>query len=459
MILWRYILRAHTAPFLVGTFTIMLLFLLQYLIRFINDLVSKGLGAWVVTQFVALNLSWILVLAIPIGVLFSTVMAFGSMSAAHEVTIFKASGMGLFRMMAPVMVVGSLLWGFTYWYTDNVLPDTNLRLATMMRDIQRAKPTFAVEPGQFTTAIEGFTILARSTDETGTLYGVTIYDNSGTVRQNIVNADTARMGFDSSLTRLVMQLYHGEIHQRNLKQPNEYRTIAFERHQIAMPAERFFYESSDPTGTSRGEREMRIRDMQVLVDRASANASTAAQSCNEMMEQYLHGLLGAADTRQTTRTVANPADTHSVSRTDALARAQARLSSFHTGYESESFRRRAELDTERKYLVEIHKKYAIPAACILFVIVGCPMGIITKGGNFGVSAAVSLGFYVLYWISLIGGEKLADRGFMPPVLAMWLGNVILAVIGIIVTVKVNYEMTPLKALRMWLRRAEKPSTA
>jgi lipopolysaccharide export system permease protein len=65
---------------------------------------------------------------------------------------------------------------------------------------------------------------------------------------------------------------------------------------------------------------------------------------------------------------------------------------------------------------------------------------------------------VLYWISLIGGEKLADRGFMPPVLAMWLGNIILAVIGIIATVKVNYEMTPLKALRMWLRRSDKPAT-
>ncbi|MBU3740913.1 MAG: YjgP/YjgQ family permease [Candidatus Kapabacteria bacterium] len=339
--------------------------------------------------------------------------------------------MGLFRMMIPVMVVGSMLWGFTYWYTDNVLPDTNLRLATMMRDIQRAKPTFAVEPGQFTTAIEGFTILARRTDTAGTLYGVTIYDNSGQLRQNIVNADTARMGFDSSLTRLVMQLYHGEIHQRNLKQPNEYRTISFERHQIAMPADRFFFESSDPTGTSRGEREMRIRDMQEIVDRSSANAATAAQSCTQMIDSYLAELFGDTKARSVT------ADTTRLTLADALARAQSRLSSFHTGYEGESFRRSAELDTERKYLVEIHKKYAIPAACILFVIVGCPMGIITKGGNFGVSAAISLGFYVLYWISLIGGEKLADRGFMPPALAMWLGNILLAVIGAVVTTRVN----------------------
>lgn len=445
MILWRYILRAHTAPFLVGTFTIMMLFLLQYLIRFINDLVSKGIGAWLITQFVALNLSWILVLAIPIGVLFSTVMAFGSMSSAHEVTIFKASGMGLVRMMAPVMVVGCMLWGFTYWYTDSVLPDTNLALATMMRDMQRAKPTFAVEPGQFTTAVEGFTILARQTDTTGTLYGVTIYDNSNPARQNVVNADSARMGFDSTLTRLVMQLFDGEIHQRNLKQTNEYRVITFERHQIAMPADRFFFESSDPTGTSRGEREMRISDMQAIVDRSRTVAATADSVCHSMLTRHVADLVGSQGKGSSAGT-----DTTRIAPLDALSRAQSRLSTFHTGYESEAFRRRAELDTERKYLVEIHKKYAIPAACILFVIVGCPMGIITKGGNFGVSAAVSLGFYVLYWISLIGGEKLADRGFLAPVFAMWLGNILLAIIGLVVTVKVNYETTPIKAISRWL---------
>lgn len=450
MIIWRYILRAHIAPFLFGTFTIMLLFLLQYLVRWINELVSKGLDGWVIVQFVVLNLSWILVLAVPIGILFSTLMAFGSMSAAHEVTVFKASGMGLFRMMLPVVVIGMGIWGGVFWYTDNVLPDTNLALSTMMRDIQRVKPTFAVEAGQFTTHVDGYTILARRTDPTGTLYGVTIYDYGSPDRQNVVSADTARMGFDASLTRLMMQLYHGEIHQRNLKQPSDYRVISFDRHQIAMPADRFFFESSDPTGSSRGDREMRISEMRQIVDRSTTSATSADSACRSLLRQQVDDLAGTGTTVSTT----SQSDTQRLTDREALTRAQTRLSAFHTSIEGESYRRRAELDTQRKYLVEIHKKYAIPAACILFIFVGCPMGIITRGGNFGVSAALSLGFYVLYWVSLIGGEKLADRGILGPQLAMWIGNILLAIIGVVATVKVNYETTPFKALWMYLRKRD-----
>lgn len=454
MILWRYILRAHIAPFLFGSVTIMLLFLLQYLVRWINDLVTKGLDAWVITQFVTLNLSWILVLAVPIGILFSTLMAFGSMSAAHEVTIFKASGMGLFKMMAPVIAVGCMIWAGVFWYTDNVLPDTNLRLSTMMRDIQRLKPTFAVEAGQFTTHVDGYTILARRTDTSGTLYGVTIYDYGHPDRQNIVNADTARMGFDPSLTRLMMHLYNGEIHQRNLKKPTDYRVISFERHQIAMPADRFFFETSDATGSSRGDREMRISDMQGIVDRASESIRTSDSACSAILSLYVKKLVGGAAKQQ------QEDQSQGLAPADAIARAQTRMSSFHTAFEGESYRRKAELDTQRKYLVEIHKKYALPAACILFIFVGCPMGIITRGGNFGVSAALSLGFYVLYWAALIGGEKLADRGLLEPGMAMWLGNAALAAIGIVATIKVNYETTPLKGLILWfrLRLAKSPTT-
>lgn len=95
--------------------------------------------------------------------------------------------------------------------------------------------------------------------------------------------------------------------------------------------------------------------------------------------------------------------------------------------------------TVNKYLVEIHKKYAIPAACFVFIFVGCPLGIITRRGNFGISAAISLGFYILYWACLIGGEKLADRGIIAPWLGMWLANIIIGSIGAVLTIRVSNE--------------------
>lgn len=453
MLIWRYIIRSFVAPFLFGTLTIMGLFLVQYMMREIDKLAGKGLDAIIILEFMALTLSWIVVLAVPLGTLFGCLMAFGNLSSSHEVTIFKASGMGLFRMMIPIIVIGAMLWGGVFWYTDTVLPETNHRLSALMRDIQRVKPTFAVEAGQFSTHLDGYTILARRTDTSGALYGVTIYDRSKPERTIIVNADTARLGFTPQLTQLVMQLHHGEIHQRNERRPADYRVITFERHQMVMQADRFFFESSDAQGSSRGEREMSIADMQSIVDRSSAQLDTSTQRLHTLIATFVADLTGTVPSLPSVER--GLASTFGDTATDTVAirsRALARLGALHTAVESEGFRVKAERETIGRFLVEIHKKYAIPAACMLFVFVGCPLGILTKGGNFGISAAISLGFYVINWASLIGGETLADRGLMHPGMAMWIGNSFLLLTGIVVTINVNYEMTVAQALRAMFKR-------
>lgn len=429
MLLARYILRSHIGPFIFGTCTIMALFLLQYVMNWLDKLAGKNLDAFTIIQFMVLNLSWILVLAVPIGVLFSTLMAFGAMSAAYEVTIMKASGMGLIKMMVPVLICGCLLWGFTFWYTDSVLPDTNLRLSTMMRDITRTKPTFSVDAGQFTTHVEGYTILARKVDSLGVMEGVTIYDRSKPEKTTIVSADTGRMAFSPSLTKLVLQLTNGEIHQGNKRNPNDYRTIRFEKHQLTMFADRFFYEQSDVTGSSRSDREMRIADMRDMVRRANNELSSAQHIYDSTLDDHLKNI-----TSGTSAFRGIAPDTK-----EAKLRAQQQALQARAALETQVYRIDSEQKVVNRYSVEIYKKYAIPAACFVFVFVGCPLGIITKGGNFGISAAISLGFYILYWISLIGGEELADRSLLSPALAMWAGNALIGAIGIVLMFKVNYD--------------------
>lgn len=426
MLIYRYILRTHIAPFVFGTSVIMALFLIQYMMRWVDKLASKGLDPGTIIQFLVLNLSWIVVLAIPIGVLFSTIMAFGAMSSNHEVTVMKASGMGLFRMMIPVLVMGALLWGFTFWYTDSVLPDSNVRLTGMMRDIESTKPSFAVEEGQFTTFNATTSILARRVLNNGSMLGVSIYDKSKYDFVNIINADSGRLAFSPSLTRLVIQLSKGEIHQRGVRNPNEYRVVSFDRYQIVLPADRFFYEASDVTGSSRGEREMTIADMQKIVDNAQLQEKQALQRYDSAIAHHV------TDLRQPISS-----GTSSATRTDVLQRASSFVMTAQTMFESEAARAKSEHVVANKYLVEIHKKYAIPFACLLFVFVGSPLGILTKGGNFGTSAMYSLGFYVIYWMSMIGGEEFADRGYLSPFLAMWLGNIIIGIIGVWITVRVN----------------------
>jgi len=426
MLIYRYILRAHIAPFVFGTSVIMALFLIQYMMRWVDKLASKGLDAGTIVQFLVLNLSWIVVLAIPIGVLFSTIMAFGAMSSNHEVTVMKASGVGLFRMMIPVVIMGALLWGFTFWYTDSVLPDSNVRLTGMMRDIESTKPSFAVEEGQFTTFNSTTSILARQVLPNGSMLGVSIYDKSKFDVMNIINADSGRLAFSPSLTRLVIQLSKGEIHQRGIRNPNEYRVVSFDRYQIVLPADKFFYEASEVTGTSRGEREMTIADMQKIVSEAERQEQQALSRYDSSVARHIQDLQAG-----------KPSAVSALTRSEVLQRANSYLMTAQTMFEVEHQRATSERIVANRYLVEIHKKYAIPFACLLFVFVGSPLGILIKGGNFGTSAMYSLGFYVIYWMSMIGGEEFADRGYLSPLVAMWLGNIIIGIIGTWITVRVN----------------------
>lgn len=429
VILWRYILRTMVGPFLFGTAIIVFIFLSQYMINYLPKLAGKGLGLDVIAEFMVLNMSWILVLAIPIGVLFASVMSFGALSATHEVTVMKASGMGLIRMMMPVALIGTLLWALTFWYTDNVLPDTNLRLSSMMQNIQRLKPTFAIEAGQFTTQIDGFTILARTMDTAGVMHGVTIYDRTKPDRLTIVSANTGKLWFSPSYTRLIVDLSNGEVHQSLIADPNEYRLVEFASHRIAMKADRFFYEEPDASGSSRGDREMRIADMQVIVDRSDSIITAARSTFNRLLHRHVQMI--------TTASSATAGGTGLYQPDEPYNRALGLVTTERTALETELYRQDAEHRMSSRYEVEIHKKYAIPFACLLFVFVGAPLGILTKGGNFGVSAAVSLACYIGYWVTLIGGEELADRGMLSPEIAMWAGNALFLFIGVVTTIRVN----------------------
>jgi lipopolysaccharide export system permease protein len=448
----RYILRSHIAPFLFGTFTVVFLFLFQFLYNHIDKLLGKGLSEWVIIQLIGLNMAWMIVLAVPLGVLFSTLMAFGSMASFHEITIMKASGASLIKMMAPVLIMALLLSGWLFWFNDRVLPEANHKAKTLMGDINRKKPTFAIEAGQFSTQLEGYTILAREVDSlSGILKGVTIYDNTQQ-KQNIISADTGIMKFNPDYTKIIVNLYSGEAHQFVPRTVADYKIVEFERYQVFIDAQGFAFERTSEKSTARGDREMSIEDMEQIVQRAKDKASEADERLDSLInDHYKHLVTNSKVSQLPEKPLRQNKDT---SRTAELQNIDRRLSFFRSRIYSDIFQKK---DYERRvmqYNVEIQKKYAIPFACFIFVFVGAPLGIRTKGGNFGISAAITLGFYIFYWACLIGGEKLADRSIISPFFSMWLGNIVVGIIGIILTLKVNNETITI-FWKKWFKKTPK----
>jgi lipopolysaccharide export system permease protein len=399
--------------------------------RFIDQLVGKGLSTWVIVELMTTNLAWMLVLAVPMAVLVSTLMAFGSLSANHEITSMKAAGVSLYRMMAPVLFASVVITVLLFFFDNDVLPEANHRAKVLTTDIRRKKPTLTLVSGLFSQEISGYSILVRKTFEhSNDLEGVTIYDYTTPNTSVLITAEEGTLSFSPDYRHLIMNLHRGEIHELGGESFKDYRRIRFERHRIAMSAEGFEFERSSENAFSRGDRELSIQAMMTYVDSLKA----ANVQSRKRVESFFNQLSAVRSTpRRDTAISAAVAERDSLSRVRVI---QGMIES------EKSLIAYNEIHIDR-YMVEVHKKYALPAACFVFVIVGAPLGMMARRGNFGVAASLSFGFFLFYWACLIGGEKLADRGLLTPFLGMWCANIFLTILGIYLTIRSAREMRAL----------------
>ena len=425
-----HILRAHTAPFLFSLAMLMFIFILQFLMRAVEQLVGKGLGPVVITQLIVLSLAWMVVLAVPMAVLVATIMAFGRLSSLNEITAMKASGMSFYRMMALVLVCAVGLFYLLIQFNNEVLPESNHKFKTLMMDIRRKKPTLAILPGLFSQDLPGYSILARKTFQySNDLEGLTIYDYTDPTVSVVVTAERGRVQFTPDYRKLIMDLENGEIHQLNATDLESYRRLRFSHHRIVMPTEGFDFERTSENLVSRGDRELSAQVMRAYVDsleRVDSAAAAAAAHTVPVAARTPRGLQDphADTTRPRARAI-----------TAALNDERALINEI----ENQELIIRFNQSEINSKLVEIDKKYAIPFACIVFVFIGAPLGMMARRGTFGVGASLSIGFFVLYWASLIGGEKLADRGFIAPWIGMWFANIVLGILGIFLTLRMGRE--------------------
>ncbi len=448
MILYKYILRAHIGPFLFSFLTLVFVFLLQFLIKQLDQLVGKGLSVWVILELITLSLAWIVVLAVPMSVFVATLMAFGSMASNSEVTAMKASGVSLYRMMAPVIVVALLVAFLLVEFNNNVLPDANHKVATLLRDIRRKKPTLTLQPGVFSQDIQGYSILVRKTfEDSNALEGVTLYDYTTPNLSVVITARRGAISFSPDYRKLVLNLQEGEIHRMDLSEENSYRRITFEKHRLIMNTKGFDFERSSENAFIRGDRELSAREMLQRTDSLRRQNEEARQRVEKWKSRHFKQFYADSIVAIPPHMPAPPLLTEQWY-TSAITRSQTTRSSIRTEESRINYNARH----INSYMVEVHKKYAIPAACLVFVLVGAPLGIMARRGGFGVAAALSFGFFLMYWASLIGGEKLADRGLISPFTGMWFANILIGVFGICLTVRMKRESMaiPWSRLSRWV---------
>ena len=390
--LYRYVLKAHVGPFLFSFVIITFILVMDIIFQIADLIIGKNLELLTVLEVFFLNLAWIVAVSIPMSVLVASLMAFGRLSADNEVTAFKAGGVSFYQMVSPVLVLGILLGGCHLYFMDVILPEANYRARSLMNDIHRARPTLLFTAGIFMKDIPGYSILIdRVNPRNNEIDSITIYETENLRYPRIMTARSGEFHVNETGSRINLMLYDGELLQQD-ESTGRYFKEVFERQRFSIRTAPSGVQRSE-AGT-RGDRELNIEMMQAKIDEWQLEIDEVAASLV-------------------------PGPVHSEAKTDSIEAARAKAQ------RTISLRQRQ----KNSYVVEIHKKYAISAACLVFVLIGAPLGVRIRRSGMGVSVGVSLCFFLLYWACLLGGEELADRDLFDPVWAMWAANIVIGVPG------------------------------
>ena len=503
------VLRMLPGPFFGWLGTLMFLLLMQFLIEKLPDLAGKGLPFLLIVEVISYSLAYMLVLAVPMSVLLATLMAFGQLAGSKAYAAIKSSGVSLLQIAWPVLVLGLLVSGGMAYFNNVVLPETNFRAKNLWRDIRVKKPGFALQPGVFYERLENHAILVQDipADSSGFLHDVTIYDYSGGLReQTIIKAEHGHLRSQADGTRIHLTLHDGEIH-RSKNREDRYERLRFGTHRLTLklPGASFergslreSYRSDRTTPTIQMIRHVDSLRTQLTTERREARRlnyalwapdaeppapkepapdgttdTTTEEPPERLPSEDLsseHRSPGEARPVHTTALTrpASPPDTIPRRPTRYATAGLSQNETIHTYRQAlrnarEVRSRLSDMErsltwTERKtdsYQVEIYKKNAMAIACFMFTLIGIPLGLSIRRGSLGTAGAIALGIFLFYWVTLVLGEKAADRNVLAPWVGMWAANAVMLVVGgwLMCYVSLDLHATPPlhKRLRNWLK--------
>jgi lipopolysaccharide export system permease protein len=438
-ILTRYLLRAHLGPFLFALVALTGILFVNTVARRYQDLAGKGLPLSVVMEVFYLSLPHILALTLPMAVLVAALFAFSQLSADNEITALKASGVSLVRLIMPLLVVAVMFTGFMVWFNDRVLPDSNHRLKNLVADVAAKTPTLEfteqvinpIRTGDYRTRY--WLRAGRIDNTTQALFDVVIYDMSNSRKSRTIYADSGRMFMNAAQTDLRLTLFDGVIHEVDEFQLEELNRVFFRQQHVELRG--VGSELERRLDDHRTDREMSVAMLQAVVDSAQRELARVREEAREIHHASLDAvLLGPDGIPWGSRSPAGR-------RGERDFRGYGMVTGVLDGSDEVVYRAALEgqrlannartlQDISNIYSVEYHKKFAIPVACIIFVLIGAPLALRFPRGGVGMVIAASFSIFGIYYISLIGGESLGDRGTIPPFLGPWAPNILFGLIGL-----------------------------
>ncbi|MBQ3787516.1 MAG: LptF/LptG family permease [Bacteroidales bacterium] len=446
----RLILRSFIGP-LVLTFTLsVLVLLMQFVWKYVDDLVGKGLEFSVIAELLMYASATFVPMALPIAVLFASIMTMGNFGEKYELVAMKAGGISVRRAMMPMAVVVVLLTGMAFYFANNVMPTAMLKYRMTLYDITRKKPAVNIRPGEYYKEFDGYVIRVGSKGRDGrTLQDIIIYDHSrGANATTVIVAQRGFMEASPDNQYLKFTLYDGYSYSEESSGEN-FRTrpltsIGFRQQSLNFDISSFAYNKSVEENFKGSYQMMNINQLDTTI-------ASLERGLVERIGQWHTNMVGnlrawskytSADSLQHS---AKPVSVDSLlnslpGRDRRMVRLHARNIVVSAQQDAKMYGDMITDDHEyiNRHYIEWHRKFTLSIACLLLFLIGAPFGSIVRKGGLGLPLVASVGFFVLYYVVGMIAEKAVRESAIGPE-GMWISSLVMLPIGIVLTLQATTD--------------------
>lgn len=449
-----FVFKAYSLLF-VGTFFICLfIFMMQFMWRYVDELIGKGLTLDVLAHFFYYAGLTLIPMSLPLAILLASLITFGNLGERFELLSMKAAGIPLIRILQPIIIFNILLCIGSFYFQNVTGPEAQKKFYTLIYSMKQKSPELEIPEGIFYSEIPGYNIFVeKKGKENGMLYGVMIYSTTdGYEDAQIVLADSAELKTTADEKHLMLTMYAGERFRNMQAQGNmmtranvPYMRETFIQETDLIPFDNNF-NMMDANVFSGSAQTKNLREIETGLDSLAHKSDSIGRSLFAYLQNTTYRRkvnIASQDSAKIARQTLNFDTLYSqltVSQQQSILRNAMQKSTVATNeYEFRGLISKDIDQSTRTHWVEWHKKFTLSLACLFFFFIGAPLGAIIRKGGLGVPVVISVTIFIFYYIINVSGEKMAKSGEWVPWFGEWLSSMVLCPIGIFLTYKANKD--------------------
>ncbi|HPH98779.1 MAG TPA: LptF/LptG family permease [Chitinophagaceae bacterium] len=445
----KLIIRAFIGPFIATFFIAVFVLVMQFFWLYIDDLVGKGLGFFMVMRLAAYFAATIVPLALPLAVLLSSIMTFGNLGETFELVAIKSSGISLLRFMRPLFIVSIFIAGVSFLFNNNIIPVANLKFNTLKYDIVVSKPAFDIKEGVFYDKLDGYIIKLGKKDADGsTIHDIVIYEKGSGFQDNLLIAQDGKMSITADKKFMLFDLIKGWRYQERgttANGPSDLVRLNFKSYKKVFDLGSFKLNKTSDSAFKDNYRMLSLRQLGVIIDSLQkTNKEQDKKSRKEVLNYIAFARL--MDTVYTFPRISPNLKMSSFNKLIPDSTVQkvneaaiANITSLKNVVEFSATDKDSRVNNLRLNLTEWHRKFSLAFACIVLFLIGAPLGSIIRKGGLGLPLVFAIIFFITFHLFNTFGEKLVKEGILSAFVGMWLASIALLPVGLFLIYKAMHD--------------------